>query len=339
MIEKKAAKILARAIKKADPIIIAKHQHPDWDADGSAFGLAYLLKASYPRKKIYVVGDRLTKNKDFEPGTAWESKQVYPSTTLLITVDTANLERLDFKGFADMPHTIKIDHHPDTDPYAQYNLVDDSAIACAQMIVQLAQILKWKWTPEAANYLYKGILTDSGRFLHAKTNAETFEAAAFVNKKGVNFQKVNDELYVDCLKNRQWWNYAFNKMTISQQGVASLVLLPSDYEDRKLNYEQIKSALSIMSGIEEIKIWVLVVEWKNDLKVSLRSRKYDVASIAQKYHGGGHKLAAGAKLETLENVTTLVNDLNSLIVQTDTQSKKTIHQPQENKESKKHGTS
>lgn len=315
MIQKKEAKMLLRTIKNANPIVIAKHQHPDWDADGSAFGLAYLIQENYPHKTVYVAGDRLAKNHDFQMPI--DFKPPFSSKTLLITVDTANLERLDFPYFKDMPTTIKIDHHPDLDSYAIFNWVDDNAIACTQMIIQLAQKANWKWNSQAANNLYKGLLTDSGRFLHAKTSIETFEAAAFVNKKGVDMKMVNEELYVDCLKNRQWWNYAFSKMNVDEQGVASLVLQPKDYEEWKLTYEQIKSALSIMSGIAEIKIWTLIIEWKNEFKVSLRSRNYDVSSVAHKYHGGGHKLASGAKLETLEEIPQLIEDLDNLIKKTD----------------------
>ena len=64
--------------------------------------------------------------------------------------------------------------------------------------------------------------------------------------------------------------------------------------------------------IEDVIVWVLVTEdIKNNLfKVNIRSRGPVINSIAERYNGGGHKLASGARVTTMEEVDLLLEDLD-----------------------------
>lgn len=317
MIKLEDAKNLAKKIEEYSQIIIVKHQRADWDAQGSALGMAYLIQDNWNQKTIYVPGERLDQNQDFLPDD--KMNQEFIQKALLISVDTANAARLDFSDWKLCSEIIKFDHHIPTEQYGTINIVDEKTIACAQMVTEWGQMLELKFSPQAARNLYKGIVTDSGRFLFPDTNADTFKAAAFLLNVGFDFQAVNNELYVSNLKMRQWSNYAFSKMQLSPQGVAYILLEEKDYQGKDLDYNQIKTALSTMAGIIEIKIWFTVIAIEGEIKVSLRSREYDVNSVAMQYHGGGHQFAAGAKLNTMDEHQKLLTDLNQLIINTDQQ--------------------
>ena len=45
------------AVRAHDRIIIHRHFRPDGDAIGSQTGLKYLIKANFPDKEVYSVGD------------------------------------------------------------------------------------------------------------------------------------------------------------------------------------------------------------------------------------------------------------------------------------------
>jgi phosphoesterase RecJ-like protein len=49
------------------------------------------------------------------------------------------------------------------------------------------------------------------------------------------------------------------------------------------------------------------------IKVSLRSRDYSVNEVAEKFEGGGHRLASGAQLSSLDQVSKLVKELDKLL--------------------------
>lgn len=102
-------------------------------------------------------------------------------------------------------------------------------------------------------------------------------------------------------------------MKLTDSGIAYIVLLDDDLKDWNLEYEEIKLALSVMSGVKEIKIWFTIIQVDDILKVSLRSRDYAIDKIANKYNGGGHKLASGAEINSLDQINDLINDLEQLI--------------------------
>ena len=70
-----------------------------------------------------------------------------------------------------------------------------------------------------------------------------------------------------------------------------------------------------MSNIKGIEIWFCVTEIveKNEWRVSIRSKKIDISEVAKKYNGGGHMQASGATLYSLDEMSSLIKDLEELI--------------------------
>jgi len=130
MIEEIIAKL-----KEYDKIIIHRHVRPDPDAYGSQGGLAEIIRHSFPEKKVYAAGkdeptllylnrmDRLSDG-DFEGA-------------LIIVCDTANEERIDDERYKLGDFLIKIDHHPDLEPYGDLSWVDPGASSTSEMIYEL----------------------------------------------------------------------------------------------------------------------------------------------------------------------------------------------------------
>ncbi|AVN60631.1 phosphoesterase [Mesoplasma entomophilum] len=303
-------KLLVKKIKKYNNIIILKHIRPDWDAQGSSMGLAYLIQENFAGKTIIVPGDRLDDNKDFYKEKISDE---FIKSALVITVDTATKARLDFDRYDMAIETFKIDHHVNIDPYAKNEIVHETAMACTEVITLWAEVMKLKWNSNAASNLYKGLVTDSGRFLFPNTSYKTFNAAKILLENGANLKEVHDSLFVSDLKRKQYANFAFSKLVLSKKGVGHITITKEDQKPWKYSYEEIKSALGTMSGIDEIKIWVLVIELDDEIKVSIRSRDFEIDKVANKYDGGGHKLASGCKLKTLSDITKLVKDLDAVI--------------------------
>ncbi|UWD34986.1 bifunctional oligoribonuclease/PAP phosphatase NrnA [Mycoplasma cottewii] len=310
MLDNKKCEKLVEKIKQYDNVIIAKHKLPDWDAQGSAMGLAYIIEKNFENKKIFVVGERLNHDLDFLSN---EISDEFVKNSLLITVDTAVKSRIDFDRVELVKEIFKVDHHINVEDYADNDLILDSSIANTEVITLWAMQMNLIIPKKAAHNLYLGLLTDSGRFLYEKTDSQTFIVASKLLEFGADFKKANDYLYVSSLKMRKWMNFTFSKVNITNTGIAYIVLTKDDQKGWDLNYEEIKSCLSTMAGIEEIKIWFTVIEYEDQLKVSFRSRDYEVNKVAEKHNGGGHKLASGARIESLNEIPTLVSELEELI--------------------------
>ncbi|AHI54217.1 DHH family protein [Spiroplasma sabaudiense Ar-1343] len=304
-------KILFDKIKEYEAIVIAKHVNPDFDAIGSAYGLKILIDENFKNKKVYVVGSNIDDSKILNPDL---TDEVF-SKALLITCDTANLERVDFDNFDKVKEVFKIDHHVDGENFGNYKLVDVNAIACCQVIAHWAMTLNLKISKGAATHLYKGIVTDSNRFMYKNTSAQTFLVAAELMNCGIDLNEIYDSLYIRKLKIQKWINNCFQKAVFDSE-IAHIKIYEKDYQNLNLTLDEIKSPLGSICGIEEIKVSILATEIDGVVKVSLRSKKIPINEIAKNHGGGGHHLAAACKLSNWKEFETLLLEVKELIART-----------------------
>ncbi|QHX36211.1 bifunctional oligoribonuclease and PAP phosphatase NrnA [Spiroplasma sp. TIUS-1] len=300
-------KTLLQKIEEYKTIIIAKHVMPDWDAQGSAEGLKRIIEDNFKNKNVYIVGSKI-EDKPYK--FKLSDEQIKKS--ILLTVDVANQSRIDFDKKMNVKEIFKIDHHKfESHDFGDNFLVDPTAIACTQVITIFAMTMNLKISKEAAKFLYKGLLTDSGRFLFKNTNAQTFEAAKVLVSTGIDVAEIANEIYLTDLNLKKWLFKMSEKIVFNEKKYyAYLCVKKSDYYGI-IDIEAAKSALGIMSGINEISTWFLAYEKEDGIvKISFRSRNKDVSLIAKKYGGGGHTLAAACEVGTWDNFE---NELNNIL--------------------------
>ena len=122
-------------IKQYETIITHRHVRPDPDAYGSQFGLAELIRANYPEKKVYTVGEH-DDSLSFLAMPEQIDDAVFEGALVIVT-DTANTERVDDQRYNKGAYLIKIDHHPNDDAYGDLLWVDTNASSCSEMIYEL----------------------------------------------------------------------------------------------------------------------------------------------------------------------------------------------------------
>ena len=184
------------AIEQYETIIIHRHVRPDPDALGSQGGLAELIRTSFPEKKVFTVGEE-------EPSLMFLNKMnevkddVYQDA-LVIVCDTANQPRISDDRYRNGKLLIKIDHHPNEDPYGDLLWVDTESSSVSEMIVDLyltATERGYKLSDKGAFLLYAGIVGDTGRFMFPNTTQRTFLYAGELLKFGVDTGSLYNELY------------------------------------------------------------------------------------------------------------------------------------------------
>lgn len=302
-------------IEAYDYIAIYRHVNPDFDAFGSQFGIYDMIKTTYPNKKVYVCGDFSSDLVEKYTVDFNDSAVDYNNEVLGIVLDTANCERIDDNNYLKCKEIIKIDHHIVVDSYGDLNYEDSTASSASQLVAQLFKdnsVLKI--SKEGAAALYLGIIGDTSRFLFKSTDARTFEVASTLLQTGIDITEIYNRIYLRKAKELEVNKFILNNYKFDG-GVAYYVLKDTDLKSLKISRERGSDFVNILSGIEEYKVWMAVTEnvVDNNWRISIRSRDITVNELAQKYNGGGHALASGAKLDNLEMLPKLIEDLKELI--------------------------
>src|SRR3954465_11384308 len=236
---------ILQSIKKYETIIIHRHVRPDPDAYGSQGGLAEILKTSFPEKSIYTVGE------EFGPLNYLRRLDVIPDDTykgaLVIVCDTANKERIDDKRYTLGERLIKIDHHPNQEPYGDLLWVNTDASSASEMIFELYQFGKdkgLKLSDEAARLIYAGIVGDTGRFLYPSTSEKTFAYAGELIHYNFSRTDIYEGMYNLNPNIVKLNGYILQNYTTGANGVASIKLT----EDLLEQFEAVPSEASLLVG-------------------------------------------------------------------------------------------
>lgn len=316
---KKSYKQVLSMIKKYDKIVIFRHEMPDYDALGTQMGLATWLKENFKEKEIHVTGQnhvcftpRLYPYME-EMEDAWFDNNEF----LAIVVDTGNTSRISDKRYQKAKNIIKIDHHPNKEPYGDIVIVNDELASCAELVANMLVYFNKKLSKEAAHYFYSGIAGDSGRFLYNSTSAHTFAIAQILIETGFNLSKdVYQKMYQKNIDDLKVTAYVLNDFKVSKGGVAYYVL-PSDIQEKlKITTERGKENVNLFANIEGINAWCSITEDPKEglWRVSIRSKETPINGVAQMFEGGGHDQASGCKLHDIKDLPKLIAELDKLFI-------------------------
>ncbi|MFS0865257.1 DHH family phosphoesterase [Fredinandcohnia sp. 179-A 10B2 NHS] len=306
-------KEILATINEFDTIIIHRHVRPDPDAYGSQCGLAEILKASFPAKNVYVVGED-EQSLLFLKKMDTVSDEVYQDA-LVIVCDTANQERISDSRYNRGKKVIKIDHHPNEDPYGDILWVDTNASSTSEMIYELYLAGKEQGfilSREAARLIFAGIVGDTGRFLFQSTNPKTFSYAGELIETGFSFPEIYENLYQKKENVARLSGFVYQNYQVTDDGVASVVLKKEILEAFDVTPTDASQLVSLLGNVENIKVWVFFVEEKDQIRVRLRSKGPIINGVARKYNGGGHPLASGATIYTWEEVESVIEDMQAV---------------------------
>ena len=306
-------KKIYKEIKKYPTIVIARHIGPDPDALGSQFALKELIKNKYPNKQVYAIGAQASRFKFM--GTLDKIEEFDKEQTLLIVLDTPDIKRIDGINLDDYQNIIKIDHHPIIDKYANIELIDETSSSTCQLILEFVFKNKLKLTEDIAENIYRGIVSDTGRFMHDYTSRKTFD---LVNKllkiTNINFTSLYESLYKRPLSEIRFQGYIYQNMEVTENKLAYIKITEDIIKEFDVDKASAGNIISELSFIDEVIVWAFFTEDKksNLIRANIRSRGPQINDIATIYGGGGHKYASGARLISWNQVDNLINDLDEL---------------------------
>lgn len=311
-------KSIYKKIKEYDKIFLARHIGPDPDALGSTIGLKDIIKATFPKKEVYLLGAFPSKFKYIGSGDKIKDDEDF-SNSLLIVLDTPDLKRIDgVKDITKFDYVIKIDHHPEIDDFGDIKFVDDTKSSASQMVIELSYETRLKMTKYAAERLFMGLVSDTNRFLFYYTTPQTMELVSMlINDTEIDFTSLYDDLYARPLSEIRLQGYMFQNMIVTDNGLAYLKL--SDEVLRKFEVDPASSGnlVNNFNNINEVLVWVTFTEdiKQGQIRVNARSRGPIINKTLEKYNGGGHKFASGARIKDINDVENLIEDLDRLCIE------------------------
>ncbi|MBR5739594.1 MAG: bifunctional oligoribonuclease/PAP phosphatase NrnA [Lachnospiraceae bacterium] len=312
----KLKKTILSEIKAAETIIISRHKRPDGDAVGSTMGLAEILRASFPDKRIFL------DNEDYAEFTAFLGDEgPHPTdadyeNALVIVIDTGTLDRISNKRVTNGKTLIKIDHHIDKLPYGDLSWVEEERSSACEMIVGFYQTFPKELTlnERAATCLYTGMVTDSGRFKYRGTSADTMRCAATLLERNIDTEMIHANLYMEEFRIILFEASLTKRIQRSGNGVAWLYITRALRKRHGLTLEEASNVVSLMDAIKGSLIWLAFIENDDEsIRVRLRSRFVEVEALAGAYHGGGHACASGATVYSKEEAMALLADADKLL--------------------------
>jgi len=310
-------------INKSRQILITTHARPDGDACASVVALAEAL--SYLNKNVELLFlSELPKWYEFlfeqkppilgKDITAEQLSEKYARLDLIIIADTNSSSQLPgLKNFLKQTDAsvLVFDHHITSDGLGDVELIDTSAAATGLIVFEFFKQANWPVNKNIAKSLFIAIATDTGWFHFSNTDRRAFFAAAQLIEAGADPVKLYRQLFQNFTVARfKLMLTALNNLELDLDGrYACQHISQEDFRRRGAEYSDTENIIDECRRIATVVVAALFVEQQDgSFRCSLRSEgKVDVRKIAQKFGGGGHKMAAATFLEgPLENAKNLI---------------------------------
>ncbi len=297
---------LVEMIRSHDRFLLTSHQRADCDAIGSEMALALILE-TLGKQVAIVNADEVPEHIAFmDPyGRVAVLGSSAPLEALrgfdaMIVVDTSAWVQLgrmaevvrNFPGVR-----VVIDHHVSEDDMQALVFKDDRAEATGRLILQVAEALGVKLTPQIAEPLFAAIATDTGWFRFSSVTADTFAALSKLTAAGAQPGKTFAQLFEQHSLARLHLRGRILEHVKPDCGHRLLwtYVTADDFRECGAQRTDTEDSINTLLTVKGVETAVLFVELDPEVtKVSLRSRsEFNVNKIAEMFGGGGHRQAAG----------------------------------------------
>lgn len=303
---------LINQIQTVKTIAISGHVRPDGDCVGSCMALFNYIYENYGiTADVYLETIPESYKLDSTCDVVLSDYNQDKTYDLFVALDCGDRQRLGNSAvyFDNARKTICVDHHISNLSFADENIIMPKASSTCEVLWGLLE--EDKISLKTANYLYMGIICDTGCFKHNNTSEATMSIAGRLITKGVDNSKIMDDVFFrkTYIQNRllgacllQSQRYLKNQCIIC---VVTKDLL-KEYNASSSDLEGVIDQLRVTDGVE---VAVVMTETNDGAwKLSMRSCTYaNVSSICVSMGGGGHIRASGATVTgTKEEVIQLV---------------------------------
>jgi bifunctional oligoribonuclease and PAP phosphatase NrnA len=288
-------------IESRQHFCITSHANPDGDSLGSSLALYWILKNL--RKTVQVVmRDNVPHSYRELPGSSdvIKSPLVPPGFDAVFVIECSDIDRPGLQDL-DKQLVVNIDHHSTTALFGQINWIDSTASAVGEMIYNLCKALGVTINQQIAECIYTALLTDTGSFHYSNTTERTFKIASELVRRGVKPAHISQALF---------YSYPFSKIKVLgivlstlrrdvEGHIAWMSITLDAMHAAGATDEDLNGIVNYPLAVEEIEVVAFFKETASGVyRTSLRSKgQANVARVAEKFGGGGHRNAAGCTIK------------------------------------------
>ena len=291
-------KTAAKFLENNDDFLILTHAHPDGDTLGCGFALCEALK-SCGKNAIVRCGDTAPEKYSYM-GKLCEEDIEYEN---IIAVDVADAKLLGKEFEERFGGRVKlcIDHHGSNRLYAEQTLIDPSAAAACEIILEVIKELGVEVTKSIADCIFTGLSTDSGCFRYSNVTPRTLRMAAEMIESGADHSKINVIMFET--KTRTYValeRLALESMKMFLDDRCAFITITRDmFRESGSDESEVDAIAAIPRQIEGVSVGVTMREKPDGtFKVSMRTHEgVDASAICAMLGGGGHPRAAGCTVD------------------------------------------
>jgi phosphoesterase RecJ-like protein len=280
---------------------ITSHIRPDGDSLGSSLGLYWLLRALDKEVEV-IMRDPVPHAYQQLPG-AQDVKvmpAVNPSYNAVFVIECSDITR---PGLIELEKqcVVNIDHHSTTALFGKINWIDSTASAVGEMIYNLCKATGVRVTKEIAECVYTALITDTGSFHYSNTTERTFKVASELVRTGVKPAKTAEAVFASYPWSRiELMAAVLSTARRDETGHVACMRQSLEMQARaKASDEDADGFVNYPLTVEEVEAVAMLKECEPGIyRTSLRSKgDVNVAKVAERFGGGGHRNAAGCTLK------------------------------------------
>lgn len=296
-------------VRRHQRFLLTTHVRPDGDGLGSMLALTEVLERRGKAVQPVIASVLPPRYRFLDPEGRIQHVHAVTGTwadaDAVAVLDTGTWNQLgDFGAFLQSLSSAKvvIDHHLTQDDLGAQRFVDTSAEATGRLVFEAIQALGEPLPERAANALFVALAMDTGWFRHSNTTARTFELAGALVRAGASPEVLYERLYEhNTLPRMRLMGLVLERLEVTHGGLAAHTeIRRADYAATGAVPQDTEDLVNFTRSLEGVEVGLLFLEQpRGGVKVSFRSRaRVDVARLAERFGGGGHRRASGATLET-----------------------------------------
>ncbi len=280
---------------------ITTHIKPDGDGVGSSLGLCWLLRSLGKDAEVLVHGEVPVAYRTL-PGAdeIRDVKEIDGQYDAVFVIECSDLDRPGISGL-DREFTVNIDHHATSGHFGTINWIDSTASAVGEMIYNLCKAIGGRISKDIAECVYMALVTDTGSFHFSNTSDRTLKVASELVKAGAKPAKISEAVYN---------NYPWSRIELMRQVLGTV---RRDESGRIATLRQTIEMQDIAGAVDgdnngfvniplatrDVVAAVYMREvGEGQYRASLRSKgDINVAKVAEKFGGGGHRNASGLSID------------------------------------------
>ncbi|PIV90817.1 hypothetical protein COW46_01585 [Candidatus Gracilibacteria bacterium CG17_big_fil_post_rev_8_21_14_2_50_48_13] len=291
-----------RYIETNDTFLLLGPKNIDGDTIGTNVAFAMYLEQQLGKCAILYSPVPIDEKYRFLPWTdrfvhhfdAEEVDAIFTSDTAVphLFAHTADEEAVFARGIP----WVNLDHHISNTKYGTLPILDFESTSCSMILYHLLRKLGGTITPDMATHMMMSIYTDSGSFIHPNTTEDTYRVAGALMEAGAAQEEVARRLFLTNHAGKlKLWGRVLERMHLGPDGVLFSAVTTQDMMECGTEKEDLEGLVDLMNTIPNRVCVLLSEDGKGNVKGSLRTgtEDVDVNIIAQRFGGGGHRLASG----------------------------------------------